>query len=532
MNSTVQSYLKISSDIGAHPIPEVLSCLSTGSASCSLSGSAPTDGQVISLCAVVPLHAFESVSFRGYSLSINSWIAIADACAKCRTLNKIAFSECSFKDGSGILTFAKALGNAEVNTLEINGCIFGDDLVSGLAESKMLLNDRLGSLTLSSCDISCEGVCRLAKALESVGMMSSLKILDLSRNRIGDRGACALAAILIGEGANSSIPLQTLELESNKISDIGSLALCRAAKSALVMSRLNLSHNNLSEASLAALADALRFNTGTLKEVAVAGCRATEESLIAVLKAVTKNNTLQLLDLRGVGLGPDGVAQLCQMLRYSATLCTLKIDVVAKEGADGVAQLCQMLRYSATLRTLKIDVVAKEGADGVAQLCQMLRYSATLRTLKIDVVAKEGADVIANELPFNRSLMHLTLGGPVPESLLKHMSNTLAANAVRSEATGPGSATSPHIHAWIEDANGGSKATSPLGKAQFQGYGHTRRSSPLPILEAYAIYQSCNPNENDSVPGYPGDGAIRQIFFLTLAISGLPLQEQQKLKIS
>lgn len=49
-------------------------------------------------------------------------------------------------------------------------------------------------------------------------MMSSLKTLDLSYNRIGDKGACALAAMLISEGAQSSLPLQALELEGNLVS--------------------------------------------------------------------------------------------------------------------------------------------------------------------------------------------------------------------------------------------------------------------------------------------------------------------------
>ncbi len=56
-----------------------------------------------------------------------------------------------------------------------------------------------------------------------------------------------------------------------QISDLGGLALCRAAKAALVLSRLNISLNNMTDVTLMAMAEALRFNTGTLKEVAVAG---------------------------------------------------------------------------------------------------------------------------------------------------------------------------------------------------------------------------------------------------------------------
>lgn len=48
------------------------------------------------------------------------------------------------------------------------------------------------------------------------------------------------------------------------------------------------------------------LSAGTLKEVELAGCRARgDEAAVAVIKAATKNNSLHLLDLRGVPLGPE-----------------------------------------------------------------------------------------------------------------------------------------------------------------------------------------------------------------------------------
>lgn len=90
-----------------------------------------------------------------------------------------------------------------------------------------------------------------------------------------------------------------------QITDVGGLALSRAAKAALVLSRLNISLNSITDATLHALAEALRFNTGTLKEVAAAGARADEDAAITLIRAATKNNSLQLLDIRGVPLEQD-----------------------------------------------------------------------------------------------------------------------------------------------------------------------------------------------------------------------------------
>lgn len=38
--------------------------------------------------------------------------------------------------------------------------------------------------------------------------------------QVGDKGACALAAMLISEGAQSSLPLQALELEGNMVRNV------------------------------------------------------------------------------------------------------------------------------------------------------------------------------------------------------------------------------------------------------------------------------------------------------------------------
>lgn len=76
--------------------------------------------------------------------------------------------------------------------------------------------------------------------------------------------------------------------------------------------------------------------------------------------------------------------------------------------------------------------------QGVAHLCQLLRYTAVLNTLRVDVAAREGAEIVARELPNNRSLMHLTLGGPVPEQLLAQMSEILAANTMNAASMSPG----------------------------------------------------------------------------------------------
>lgn len=87
----------------------------------------------------------------------------------------------------------------------------------------------------------------------------------------------------------------------------------------------------------------------------------------------------------------------------------------------------------------------------MAALCSLLRYTTSLATLRCDVATREGAELIARDLPHNTSLMHITLGGPVPDSLLAQMSETLAANTVRQLTGSPGESLGPRVGgcAWL-----------------------------------------------------------------------------------
>ena len=61
----------------------------------------------------------------------------------------------------------------------------------------------------------------------------------------------------------------------------------------------------LSKAMTLLTAPAHLCTAGTLKEVAVAGVRGTDAAAAALIRAASRNNSLQLLDVRGVALGPE-----------------------------------------------------------------------------------------------------------------------------------------------------------------------------------------------------------------------------------
>lgn len=63
-------------------------------------------------------------------------------------------------------------------------------------------------------------------------------------------------------------------------------------------------------------------------------------------------------------------------------------------------------------------------------MCQLLASSAPLVTVRLDVATKEAAEAVAQALPRNSSLLHLMMGGPVPEHVLSFVAASLSSNTV------------------------------------------------------------------------------------------------------
>lgn len=68
--------------------------------------------------------------------------------------------------------------------------------------------------------------------------------------------------------------------------------------------------------------------------------------------------------------------------------------------------------------------------QAVHSVCQLLSSPAPLVTLRLDVATKEAAELIAQALPNNSSLLHLMMGGPVPEHVLSFIAASLSSNTL------------------------------------------------------------------------------------------------------
>jgi len=98
------------------------------------------------------------------------------------------------------------------------------------------------------------------------GSLPSLKLLNLSSNRVGEFGAKALADAM-ASGAMPSLGL--LYLGSNRIGDAGLCALASASASASGLEQLYLEHNQIGCTGVTALADAATKLGATCRDKAL-----------------------------------------------------------------------------------------------------------------------------------------------------------------------------------------------------------------------------------------------------------------------
>ncbi|KAF6262551.1 hypothetical protein COO60DRAFT_614938 [Scenedesmus sp. NREL 46B-D3] len=360
------SYIEICTGMGVQPVPEFLASLQTGNRLCKLT-TFESEEQLYATVSLLPYVSLEELDFSGMKLSFDGWCTLLEACSKSKSLQVLSLKGCEL----GALgeeaqeKLARCIGACKLAVLDVSQNQLGDSFVLILSE-QVAGSDSLTVLDLSENSITDDGVTVLAGVLDVDGLSCPLKQLDLSFNRLQDNGCCALASMM------ANVPLLALELEGNLIGDPGCVALAAALKGALCLQRLNLNHNKFSSQALAAIADAVRVNTSTLQELAVAGATGGEDGLSVLLLSACNSRHLQLLDIRGLPIQEHGVDALCQLLASSAPLTTMRLDVASKEAAETVAQA----------------------------------------------------------LARNSSLLHLMMGGPVPEHVLSFVAASLSSNTV------------------------------------------------------------------------------------------------------
>jgi Ran GTPase-activating protein (RanGAP) involved in mRNA processing and transport len=267
----------------------------------------------------------------------------ADACVSLRVLSVPNAS----LGANGVEAVCDALP-ASLTTLDIgnNG---GGDRVAAAAAKAMRRCPALERLGVASCDITAEGACRLAPAIRD---HASVKEVQLDGNRIGDRGAAAVAAAVRA----TSAPFERLRVRDNvNMTSAAAKAFASAMAGSSTLRELDASKAPFGAEGAKALCAGLAA-TASLEILELSGCRLRAEGAKWLGDAVAKCASLRRLGVSRNSLGDKGVFELTSRgLDCTASLEALDLrhNAIGPEGAKRLKGSLE--RRCVTVRVLELE---------------------------------------------------------------------------------------------------------------------------------------------------------------------------------
>ncbi|XP_078381722.1 uncharacterized protein LOC144664461 isoform X8 [Oculina patagonica] len=297
--------------------------------------------------------------------------------------------------GADAVVLAEALKcNSSLTVLHLSDNNIGDHGAAGLAEA-LQNNTSLTALHLSGNNIGVHGAAGLAEALQN---NTSLTVLHLSVNIIGDHGATGLA-----EALQNNTSLTGLDLSDNNFGDHGDTGLAEALQNNTSLTVLNLYSNNIGDHGATGLAEALQNNT-SLTVLYLSGNNIGDHGAAGLAEALQNNTSLTELDLSGNNIGDHGATGLAEALQNNTSLTVLDLtnNNIGDHGAAGLAEALQN-NTSLTELDLSGNNIGAHGAAGLAEALQN-KTSLTELDLSYNNIGEHGATGLAEALQENLSL--------------------------------------------------------------------------------------------------------------------------------
>jgi len=273
----------------------------------------------------------------------------------------------------GARAFGQALAsNRTLAILNLGANGLGNEGLGHIAVG-MEVNPTLTDIDLGSNNLGWEACTVLGPLLQS----SNIKVLNLERNELKDKGAIILAQALRRENeargekdgsggvTGPGVKVQSLNLAYNNIRTVGFRHVAEMIALSKNITTLRLDGNEPSDSS-AELAQAIQENQ-SLTTLTLCKCEIMEESAAEFGKMLDGQETLTRLEMTDNYLGNTGAIELANALRRNKTLraADLANNKICDEGglsiADMLAQNCSLQQLS--LRQNNI----KEAGDAIAE---------------------------------------------------------------------------------------------------------------------------------------------------------------------
>eukprot|EP00742_Colponemidia_sp_Colp-10_P010808 GILJ01011911.1.p1 GENE.GILJ01011911.1~~GILJ01011911.1.p1 ORF type:complete len:978 (-),score=187.73 GILJ01011911.1:63-2954(-) len=199
--------------------------------------------------------------------------------------------------------------------------------------------------------------------------------LDLSNQKIGDKGVASLAAAL-----QVNACLRVLRLSHNCIADTGATALGTALGTNETLSELDLSYNNISASGAEVIAAGLDENSA-LRVLNLSHNRLGSLGAAAIAATLSNNTSLMDLSMTDNAIGEDGCTALADALKLNQGLIRLNLQGLQELG-QGFIWLCKGLQVNRTLRQLFLTVESGDHPR-LAALASCLEVNPSIVSLSL-----------------------------------------------------------------------------------------------------------------------------------------------------
>ena len=273
----------------------------------------------------------------------------------------------------------------------------GDEGAKALAEllgtkSSGTLNTTLEHVHLCFCDIGPLGAKHLAQAL---CVNTSVKLLNLYGNAIGDQGAEVIAMVLRAEQCRTvKTTLECknvkIELDGCCIGPVGAQVLAQSLCTNTTVKNISLCGNPIGDEGAMAFASMLggsiprvvSFENAqtALQDVSLSKCSIGSVGAQHLAQALCVNTSVKALDLSHNPLGDEGAKALAEMLGGNGAEGSGTVNTTLEHvdlgwcsiGNIGAVHLAQALCVNTSVKTLDLSINSDIGSEGASAVKKML----------------------------------------------------------------------------------------------------------------------------------------------------------------
>ena len=258
----------------------------------------------------------------------------------------------------------------------------------------------LQSIDLRSNEIGDVGAKYLG---EGIGKSKSLRSIDLEFNKIGSEGAKYL-----GEGISKSQSLQSINLGSNKIGAEGAKYLGEGIAKSQSLQSIGLQYNKIGSEGAKYLGEGIA-KSQSLQSIELKKNYIGAEGAKYLGEGIGKSQSLQSIDLHWNNIGDAGAKYLGEGIGKSQSLQS--IDLWDNGiGSEGAKYLGEGIAKSQSLQSIDLSW-NKIGSEGAKYLGECIGKSQSLQSIYLpyNKIGAEGAKYLGEGIGKSQSLQSIDL---------------------------------------------------------------------------------------------------------------------------